>query len=159
DPAKRDRLIDRLLDTTAYADYFTNKWNLVLRNKKRAGEDTAGTFEFYQWIWSSLYDNKPYDQFVREILTASGERSINPPVVWYREVDEVNEQVEDSAQLFLGLRIQCARCHHHPFEKWSQDDYYSLAAFFSRLGKKSLPPSMGAVSTTRDKRIFHDEGI
>jgi len=158
DPAKRDKLIDRLLDTPQYADYFTNKWNMVLRNKKRNANETAGTFEFYQWIWSSLYDNKPYDQFVGEIISASGEKSFNPPVVWYREVDQINEQVEDTAQLFLGLRIQCARCHHHPFERWSQNDYYSLAAFFSRIGKKNPPPTLGP-NNTRDKRIFHNVGL
>ena len=126
-----------LLASTAYADYFANKWNMVLRNKKRNPDDTEGTYEFYQWIWNSLYENKPFDRFVREILTASGDPRISPPVIWYREVDEVNEQVEDTAQLFLGLRIQCARCHHHPFEKWSQDDYYGFSAFFSRLGTQA----------------------
>ena len=70
---------------------------------------------------------------MREIVAASGELGDNPPVVWYREVKEVDQQVEDTAQLFLGLRIQCARCHHHPFEKWSQRDYYGMAAFFSQV--------------------------
>jgi len=156
DPAKRDKLIDRLLDSPAYADYFTNKWNMVLRNKKRSGEDTEGTFAFQEWIWSSLYDNKPYDQFVREILTASGDPSFSPPVIWYREVDQINEQVEDTAQLFLGLRIQCARCHHHPFEKWSQDDYYSFSAFFSRVGKKARTVKAGAGA--RENRFFRADG-
>ncbi len=123
-PSKRDRLIDQLLDTTAYADLFANKWNMVLRNKKRNDAELQGSLAFYRWIWASLYDNKPYDQFVREILTAAGDVGTNPAVTWYREVDETNEQVEDVAQLFLGLRIQCARCHHHPYEKWSQNDYY-----------------------------------
>ncbi len=90
-------------------------------------------------FWSSLYDNKPFDHFVRQLLTAAGDPRLSPQTVWYREVDEINEQVEDTAQLFLGLRIQCARCHHHPFEKWSQDDYYGFSAFFSRLGRKPLP--------------------
>ncbi|MGH7127996.1 MAG: DUF1549 and DUF1553 domain-containing protein, partial [Planctomycetaceae bacterium] len=156
DPNKRSRLIDQLLESREYAGYFANKWNLVLRNKKRQNDDVPGTYEFYQWIWSGLYDNKPYDQFVREILTASGDRHFNPPVVWYREVDEQNEQVEDAAQLFLGLRIQCARCHHHPFEKWSQDDYYGFQAFFSRVGKKN--PVAGSDLRARDIRIFHNEG-
>lgn len=157
DPAKRDKLIDGLLDSRAYADYFANKWNMVLRNKPRGGNDTPGTFGFYQWIWSSLYENKPYDQFVREIVTASGDPEYSPPVVWYREVNEVNEQVEDAAQLFLGLRIQCARCHHHPFEKWSQNDYYSFSAFFSRVGKKPLVTARNPRG--REQRIFHNEGV
>jgi len=155
DPAKRDKVIDELLDSPAYADLFANKWNLVLRNKKRQAPDLTGTYAFYQWIRRSLYENKPYDQFVREILTASGDLEFNPPVVWYREVSQVNEQVEDTAQLFLGLRIQCARCHHHPFERWSQDDYYGMAAFFSRVGTKN---GVGT-NPQRDKRIFHNEGM
>ncbi|HUQ69476.1 MAG TPA: DUF1549 and DUF1553 domain-containing protein [Planctomycetaceae bacterium] len=154
DPAKRDKLIDRLLDTPEYADYFANKWNMVLRNKRQNNDLQSSTFAFYRWIWGSLYENKPYDQFVRELLTASGSADDNPAVTWYREVDQTNEQVEDVAQLFLGLRIQCARCHHHPFEKWSQDDYYSLSAFFSRVGKKNI---VGGNNQSRDKRIFHQD--
>lgn len=153
-PDKRAKLIDRLLDSPEYADYFANKWSMVLRNKRSAQDGPASTYAFHQWIWSSLYENKPYDQFVREILTASGSPEDNPPVTWYREVDQTNEQVEDVAQLFLGLRIQCARCHHHPFEKWSQDDYYGLSAFFSRVGKKNL---VGANPQGRDKRVFHND--
>ena len=159
DPAKREHAVDRLLDSAAYADLFANKWNLVLRNKRRGDEDKPGTYAFHRWIWQSIYQNKPFDQFVREILTASGSVSFNPAVVWYREVNSVEEQVEDTAQLFLGMRIQCARCHHHPFEKWSEDDYYGMAAFFSRVGSKDLP--VEAVSTAgkpRDKRLFHNPG-
>ena len=158
-PDKRDRLIDELLNSTEYADYFATKWSAVLRNKKRQTEDTAGTYAFRRWIWQSLYENKPYDQFVRQILTATGDVSFNPPVVWYREVNDVNQQVEDTAQLFLGVRIQCARCHHHPFERWSQNDYYGLAAFFSRIGKKKMPVGLGVSTRTRDQRLFHNEGV
>lgn len=156
DPDKRDKVIDRLLDSPAYADYFANKWNLVLRNKRRQDDDRPGNYAFHRWIRDSLLENKPYDQFVREIITAAGDARSTPPVVWYREVAEMNEQVEDVAQLFLGVRIQCARCHHHPFERWSQDDYYGFAAFFSRLGKKT--PSAAENFRSRDRRIFHNEG-
>ncbi|MEZ6131938.1 MAG: DUF1553 domain-containing protein [Planctomycetaceae bacterium] len=156
DAKKRDVLIDELINSTEYADHFANKWNFILRNKKSKGEDTAGTHLFHQWVWNSLYENKPYDRFVREIITASGEPLINPAVNWYREVDQVEEQVEDTAQLFLGIRIQCARCHHHPFEKWSQNDYYSLAAFYNRVGKKAIP---GVAGGFRDRQIFHNEGV
>ncbi len=157
DPEKRNKLIDRLLDSPEYADHFANKWNMVLRNKKRQNEDLDGTYAFYQWIWDSLYDNKPYDQFVSEVITASGDPEVDPTVIWYREVGQTNEQVEDVAQLFLGIRIQCARCHHHPFEKWSQNDYYSFSAFFSRIGKKNL--AVGEDNRAREKRIVHNEGV
>ncbi len=156
DANKRNKVIDYLLETTEYADYFANKWNMVLRNKKRRTEETRGTYAFYRWIWNSIYENKPYDRFVGEIITASGDLRFNPAVVWYREVDQNNEQVEDTAQLFLGMRIQCARCHHHPFEKWSQNDYYGLSAFFTRIGKKTL---VGSSRNARETRIFHNEGI
>lgn len=155
DPAKRDKIIDQLVDSEEYADLFANKWNLVLRNKKRGPADLEGTLTFHQWIRQNIYENKPYDQFVREVLTASGEPEFNPAVIWYREVTQTNEQVEDTAQLFLGLRIQCARCHHHPFERWSQDDYYGLSAFFSRVGTKVG----GGANPQRDKKVFHNEGL
>ena len=152
DPQKRDRLVDALVDSPEYADLFANKWNMVLRNKRRQAQDTRGTYAFFNWIRDSLMENKPYDQFVREILTAAGDVTSSPPVTWYREVAQTNEQVEDTAQLFLGLRIQCARCHHHPFEKWSQDDYYSFSAFFSRVGRKNG-------ENAREQRVFHNDGV
>ncbi|MSR59985.1 MAG: DUF1553 domain-containing protein [Planctomycetaceae bacterium] len=152
DAQKRDRLVDALVDSPGYADLFANKWNLVLRNKRRQPQDTRGTYAFFAWIRDALQENKPYDQFVREVLTASGDVSSFPPVTWYREVAQTNEQVEDTAQLFLGLRIQCARCHHHPFEKWSQDDYYGFSAFFSRVTRK-------AGDNPREQRVFHNDGV
>ena len=155
-PDKRARLVDRLLDSEEYADHFANKWNFVLRNKRTRGEDKPGTFLFHRWVRDSIYDNKPYDEFVADLLTATGIPAINPAVTWYREVDQAEEQVEDTAQLFLGVRIQCARCHHHPFERWSQNDYYSLAAFFSRVGKQPIP---NAQANTRDQRLVHNTGV
>ncbi|GAB4138542.1 MAG: DUF1549 and DUF1553 domain-containing protein [Planctomycetaceae bacterium] len=158
DPDKRNKVIDKLLDSKEYADYFANKWNMVLRNKRRRNEDATGNYAFYRWIWNSIYENKPYDKMVREILTASGDLDFNPATVWYSEVDQINEQVEDTAQLFLGLRIQCARCHHHPFERWSQNDYYGMAAFFSRVGRKNRVAS-GRRRNSQVRRVFHNEGV
>lgn len=138
---KHDQLIDRLLASPDYADYFANKWSAVLRNRRRTPQDDpAPTTAFHTWIRESLDKNKPYDEFVREVLTATGEEIKVPATIWYREVREANDQVEDMAQLFLGQRIGCARCHHHPFEKWSQQDYYGLVAFFTRVQIKDPPP-------------------
>ena len=151
DADKRNKLVDRLLASTDYADYFANKWNAILRNKRRRNEDRVATFGFHDWIRTSLHENKPYDRFVREIITASGSVGRNPAVAWYREVKDQAAQVEDTAQLFLGLRIQCARCHHHPFEKWSQRDYYGFSAFYSQVSRKkdTLP---------QQSRIYHRRG-
>ncbi len=137
DPGKRAKWIETLLDSTDYADYFANKWSALLRNKRGGPTHTRGTYAFYDWIRDSLLANKPYDQFAREIVAASGDLSHNPPVAWYRQVKDPTAQLEDTAQLFLGTRLQCAQCHHHPFEKWSQQDYYSFAAFFSQVGRKT----------------------
>ncbi|MFP6671562.1 MAG: DUF1549 domain-containing protein [Pirellulaceae bacterium] len=136
---KRARLIDRLLDRSEYASYFALKWADILQNRG-AGYSTnkqrPGTALFASWIRDSIALNKPYDQFVAEILTASGSQQENPPTVWYRSVRTLPNYVESVSQAFLGMRIQCAQCHHHPFERWSQADYYGLAAVFARVGRK-----------------------
>jgi hypothetical protein len=137
DPEKRVKWVDQLLDRPEYADRFARMWSAILRNKRALGPlSQPGTFAFHAWVRQSLAENKPYDRFVAEILTARGDASINPPVVWFRQVSTVEDQVDDTAQLFLGLRLQCARCHHHPLERWGQDDYYGFAAFFTRIGRK-----------------------
>jgi hypothetical protein len=136
---KRDRLIDRLLESPDYADYFANKWSALLRNKRIQASDKHGNYAFFDWVRDSIYQNKPYDQFVREVIAASGDSAQNPPVAWYRQVTTPQMQLEDTAQLFLGTRLQCAQCHHHPYEKWSQQDYYSFSAFFSTIQRKNAP--------------------
>jgi hypothetical protein len=92
---------------------------------------------------------------VREVLASSGDFRTSPGTVWYKEVKEKSAQLEDTAQLFLGLRIQCARCHHHPFEKWSQQDYYGFEAFFSRVGTKPGP----RVGNQSPNIIYHQRGV
>ena len=138
DPDKRGKWVDRILSRNEYADYWALKWGDLLRNK-RAGqrEHLRGTFAFHAWIRNAFATNMPYDQFVRNILAAQGTVDQHPPVIWYRTVRNLTHQTNDTAQLFLGTRIQCAQCHHHPYEKWSQDDYYQLQAFFARMGRKS----------------------
>ncbi len=150
DPGKRDKLIDHLLDSPGYADYFANKWSSVLRNKRRDGNDPAYTYRFHAWIREAMRANLPYDQFVRQILAASGDIEAHPPVAWYREVSTSTQQMEDTAQLFLGMRLQCAKCHHHPFERWSQNDYYSFEAFFSQV---QLKQSKYNIATNRPDQV------
>ena len=149
---KRDQAIDALLQSPDYADCFASKWTALLKNRRDDASDMVANFAFHAWVRDSLLSNKPYDQFVRELLAATGTVIGNPPVAWYKRVKEPKQQVEDVAQLFLGVRMQCAQCHHHPFERWSQDDYYSLAAFFSQVGRK---PS----SVRGEDLIFHQRGV
>ena len=136
-PNKREQVIDRLLASEDHAEFFAGKWNTILRNRRTGGALRFANVAFHQWIKESITQNKPYDQFVREIITASGSVASHPPVVWYQQVADTNQRIEDAAQLFLGQRIQCARCHHHPYEKWSQADYAQLSAFFTTVSKKT----------------------
>ncbi len=138
-PDKWAKLIDRLLERPEYASYFALKWGDILRNRGQGystSQQRPGTALFAGWIRDSIADNVPYDRFVGDILTASGSQETNPPTVWYRTTRTSPEYVESVAQAFLGIRIQCAQCHHHPAERWSQADYYQLAAVFARVGRK-----------------------
>jgi len=152
DSDRRDHLIESLLSSPDYADYFANKWTAVLRNKRDDTSDITANFAFHSWLRDGLLANKPYDQMVRELLAATGTIRDNPAVAWYKRVLEPQQQLEDVAQLFLGVRMQCAQCHHHPFERWSQKDYYSLGAFFSRVGRKPT-------ATRGEDVIFHKRGM
>jgi hypothetical protein len=151
-PDKRQRLVERLLRSEEYAEYFANKWSSLLRNKRANGAQLRTTIAFYDWIKESLYNNKPYDRFVREIVAASGGIDQSPASAWFKQVSSQRAQMEDTAQLFLGTRLQCAQCHHHPYEKWSQDDYYRFMAFFSRVGKA---PS----GRPGEEIVFHRAGV
>jgi len=152
EPAKREQLVDALLTSPDYADFFAGKWSALLKNKRDDTKDITANFAFHSWVRDSLLANKPYDRLVRELLAATGTIADNPPVAWYKRVKQPTEQLEDVAQLFLGVRMQCAQCHHHPFERWSQHDYYSMAAFFSQIGRKPT-------ATAGEDVIFHKRGM
>jgi hypothetical protein len=138
DPAKRAKLIDRLLEQPAFYDFWTLKLADVLRSNRKAIQE-KGVHVFQRWIHDSLVADKPFDQFVRDLLVAEGNSYKNPAVNYYRVSRDPQNSVETTAQLFMGVRIQCAKCHNHPFEKWTQNDYYGLAAFFARVKYKPGP--------------------
>ena len=133
---KRDALIDRLLASEDYADFFANTWTALLRNKRKEPPTARGTVAFHDWVRGHIQQGTPYAEWVRELITASGSITANPATAWYRAVSKPQEQLQDVARLFGGVRLECAQCHHHPFEKWSQQDYYGFAAFFSTLERK-----------------------
>ncbi|MFO0805450.1 MAG: DUF1549 and DUF1553 domain-containing protein [Gemmataceae bacterium] len=136
-PNKREALIDRLLQRPEYADFWANKWTDLLRpNPYHVG--MKATFTLDQWLRRSFRENKPYDRFVRELIAAKGSTWSNGAVVMYRDRREPAELTTLVSQLFLGVRLDCAKCHHHPFEIWGQDDFYSFAAFFGRIGRKGV---------------------
>ncbi len=143
---KRTRLIDRLLGLTgdpaldtygdAYAAWWSLKWSDLLRNNSDdLGEQ--GMWAMHNWIRESLRTNKPLDRMVRELITARGSIYTSGPANYYRIHRDPPTLAEATAQIFLGVRLECAKCHHHPFEKYGQDDYYAMAAFFARTGTKN----------------------
>lgn len=149
-PDKRDRLLDRLLDSPDYAAFFALRWGSILRNSQLAGAEQAA-YAFHDWLRDTIGRNRPYDELVRGVVAAAGEWQEAPAVNWYWQMrdDPLHQPVADTAEVFLGLRLQCAKCHHHPYERWSQDDYYGLAGFFARLGRKGFgePPPYYASRT------------
>lgn len=141
---KRQALIDRLLERPEYADFWANKWADLLRpNPFRVGMKAVWTLD--AWLRESFRSNKPYDQFVRELLTAQGSTWRNGATVIFRDRPDTVEIGASVSQLFLGVRLECAKCHHHPFEVWSQDDFFGFASFFSRVGHNGglSPPISG----------------
>lgn len=146
DSQKRTRVVDELLQRPEYADHWAAKWADLLRpNPYRVGIKAVMTYD--AWIRDSFRQNKPYDQFVRELVTAQGSTWENGATVLFRDRREPPEMTTLVSQLFLGVRLECARCHHHPFEKYSQDDFYSFAAYFARAGFKGTglsPPISGS---------------
>ena len=137
DPGKRARWVDRLLDRPEYADLSAMTWSAILRNTRSLGAlSKPGTFALHDWVRQSFAENTPYDRFAADLLTAQGVAATVPPVAWYRQFKTPEDLADDAAQLFLGLRIQCARCHRHPSDSWGQADYYGFAALFARVGRK-----------------------
>ncbi len=132
---KREAKIEDLLNTSEYVDHWTLKWSdLLLSNRKFIKE--PGVWAFRNWIRQSLAENKPYDEFVFELLTASGNSQENPAANYYRIAREPREVMENMTQVFLGTRFVCAQCHDHPFEKWTQTQYFELSSYFGGVGRR-----------------------
>jgi hypothetical protein len=134
---KRARWIDSLLARDDYADYWALKWaDILLVDREKLGE--RGAFELHHWLRDQFAANRPYDEWVRELITAAGDSGKSGPVNFYRASDTPDALARTVCQAFLGVRVECAQCHHHPFEKWSQEDYYSFAGFFNGIERKPL---------------------
>jgi WD40 repeat protein len=140
--AKRTELVDRLIGSPEFVEYWTNKWaDLLQVNRKFLGME--GSVAFRAWIRQQVEANTPYDQFVRSIITASGSNIANPPASYYKTLRAADLTMENTTQLFLGIRFNCNKCHDHPFERWTQDQYYQTAAYFARVDLKADPESKG----------------
>jgi hypothetical protein len=142
EPDRRAKLIDALLERPEYADFWTLKWSDVLRSSRKSIQ-VKGTHVFQTWLRSHITKNTPLDRIVTDLLTAKGSTYGNAPANYYRIARDPTNLAETTAQLFFGIRMQCAKCHNHPFERWTQDDYYSTAAFFARVRQRK-DPAQGA---------------
>jgi hypothetical protein len=133
--AKRSAKIEDLIASPEFVDHWTLKWSdLLMANRKFIKE--KGVWAFRNWIRNSIATNQPYDQFVYELMTANGSTYENPAANYYRIAREPREVMENMTQVFLGTRFQCNQCHDHPFERWTQQQYYELSAYFAAVGRK-----------------------
>jgi hypothetical protein len=139
---KRDALVDQLVGSPEFIEHWTNKWaDLLQVNRKFLGEQGAAALR--GWIRQALADNMPYNKFVYTILTASGSNVDNPPASYFKVLRQPGATSENTTQLFLAIRFNCNKCHDHPFERWTQDQYYQTAAFFAHVGLKEDPKFKG----------------
>ena len=137
---KRYALVDKLIGTDDFIDHWSNKWaDLLQVNRKYLAPQ--GSMAFRDWIRNEVASNTPYDEFARKVLTASGSNKDNPPAAYYKITRKPAETMENTTHLWLGVRFNCNKCHDHPFERWTQDQYYETAAFFAQFGLKADPAS------------------
>ena len=142
-------MITRLLERKEYAQYWAMKWADILRVDKEIIKP-VGTIAMTRWLTDQFSNNVPYDQFVRDIVTARGNTLSESPAAFYLVHNNPEKLVRSVSQVFLGVRIECAQCHHHPFEKWSQSDYAAFGGFFTGISQKG--------STGGGKKIFDKAG-
>ncbi len=139
---KRDAIVDRLVGSAEYVDFWANKWaDLLQCNSKFLGKEGATSFR--EWIRKEIDTNTPYDQFAKKILTATGSNRDNPAASYWKVLRTPTEAMENTTHLFLATRFNCNKCHDHPFERWTQDQYYHLAAYFAQVSLKEDPKSGG----------------
>jgi hypothetical protein len=148
-PDKRSRLITRLLERPEFADFWALKWADLLRNEEKT-MGQKGVWVFQRWLRDQLAADLPLDEFARRLITAKGSTWSNPPASFYRTNRDPMTVAETVGQVFLGVRLQCARCHNHPFDVWTQNDYYGLAAFFGNVRQKEI------ANTRRDNLDTHE---
>ncbi|MDZ4850408.1 MAG: DUF1549 domain-containing protein [Pirellulaceae bacterium] len=157
--AKRERVVDELLSSTAFNEHWTSKWSdLLMVNSKFLGKE--GATKFRDWVHESIANNKPYNEFVHEIITASGSNRENPAASYFKILRTPEEALENTTHLFLGVRFNCNKCHDHPFERWTQDQYYQTASYFSQVAlkkdKESGDATIGGTAVEGAKPLYEE---
>ena len=154
---KRAGVIDALIGSEPYIDYWTNKWaDLLQVNRKFLGVE--GSTKFREWIRTAIAENRPYNVFAEQVLTATGSNNDNPPASYFKVLRTPDNTMENTTHLFLGIRFNCNKCHDHPFERWTQDQYYQMSAFFAQVGLENDPASgkrkIGGTAVEGAKPLF-----
>lgn len=140
--AKREELVDKLVGSGDYVEHWTNKWaDLLQVNRKFLGNEGATALR--QWIQGAVAGNMPYDQFAYKILTGSGSNLEHPEASYFKVLRDPEGAMENTTHLFLAIRFNCNKCHDHPFERWTQNQYYELASYFAQIDRKEDPKHKG----------------
>jgi hypothetical protein len=152
DADKRDRLVDKLLCRKEFAELWVMKWAELLEIRSRENVVyPKGAVLYFEWLRDQMLSNAPLDRIVQNLLTASGSTFRNPAATYYQIESDTLKLAENTAQVFMGMRIQCAQCHNHPFDRWTLNDYYSFAAFFAQVGRKPGDDPRESVVFDRDE--------
>ncbi|MFO0790719.1 MAG: DUF1549 domain-containing protein [Pirellulales bacterium] len=151
DPAKREKLVDSLLARKEFVELWVMKWSELLQIRSNIIVSYKAALLYYNWLQEQIASNVPIDQMVRKLISSQGGTFTNPATNYYQEEQDRLKIAENVAQVFMGMRIQCAQCHNHPFDRWTMDDYYSFAAFFAQIGRK-------ASSDPRETIVFNSGG-
>ncbi|WP_425613723.1 DUF1549 domain-containing protein [Anatilimnocola sp. NA78] len=153
-PNKRAVLVDRLLERPEYADYWTMRFSDLLR-VDQSKITPQGAVAITRWLHRQFRENRPYDQFARELITAKGNVKAEGPAAFYKALDTPEVAARNVSQVFLGIRLECAQCHHHPSDRWGQEDYFAMAGMFSGVSRKRTPDGGESIVPIPAKDLLH----
>ena len=163
DPGKREALVTRLLDRKEFTEMWVMKWAELLQIRSTGNNANQVSYKsallWYEWLRDKVANNQPFNRIIYELLSARGGTFKSPATNYFKLENDVKKRTENVAQVFMGTRIQCAQCHNHPFDRWTQDDYYSFASFFSQIGRKRAEdPRETIVFNSRGGEVRHPVG-
>ena len=159
DPMKRNKVVNELLERKEFVEMWVMKWAELLQIRTTRSIAYKPMLRYYNWLQEKIANNEPMDQMVQELLGSSGGTFENAATNYYQNESNPLKIAENVAQVFMGMRIQCAQCHNHPFDRWTMDDYYSFAAFFAQVGRKnSEDPREKIVFNSGSGEVKHPVG-
>ena len=149
DPNKREKIVETTMQRSEFVDWWSLKWGDLLQNSRNTSSD-GNVYAFREWMRAAVARNMPLDEFARDILTARGSAMDNPAAGFYAASKDPDDTIQRVTEVFCGVRMLCARCHSHPFEHWTQADYYGLYSFFNQVSTKADPRQVGIPKCRKD---------